>query len=172
MSAVQYSRAWSPPLTSLLGTVWQGSVLPPVLYRTVLYCTVLYCTVLWLYLDERRGVQENSSMRSRELQRLNVGIFLRSPTLRYRHHQIFKCDEALAISIAIAIYKAIAISEAMTKKETIFYDFSGYGKTITITAIVSGKAISIAIAKVIDMAITIVIAEGKTIARAEGKILG
>ena len=169
---MQCSIAGPGLLPSLVFWGQSGRVQSSLLYCTVPYFTVLYCTVLWLYLDERRGVQENSSMRSRELQRLNVGIFLRSPTLRYRHHQIFKCDEALAISIAIAIYKAIAISEAMTKKETIFYDFSGYGKTITITAIVSGKAISIAIAKVIDMAITIVIAEGKTIARAEGKILG
>ena len=33
-----------------------------------------------LYLDERRGVQGNTSMRSRELPRPNAGIFLYSPT--------------------------------------------------------------------------------------------
>ena len=31
--------------------------------------TVLYCTVLCLYLNERRGVQGNTSMRSREFPR-------------------------------------------------------------------------------------------------------
>ena len=52
-----------------------------VLHYTVLHCTALYCTawyctvlhysalyrtVLCLYLDKRRGVQKNTSMRSRE----------------------------------------------------------------------------------------------------------
>ena len=37
-------------------------------------------TVLSLYLDERRGVQEITSMRLRELPRPNAGIFLYSPT--------------------------------------------------------------------------------------------
>ena len=36
--------------------------------------------VLCLYLAKRRGVQENTSMRSRDLLRLNAGIFLYSPT--------------------------------------------------------------------------------------------
>ena len=37
-------------------------------------------TVLGLYLDERRGVQANTSMRLREFPRPNAGIFLYSPT--------------------------------------------------------------------------------------------
>ena len=47
---------------------------------TVLYCTTPYQTVLSMYLDNRRKVQGNTSMRLRELPRLNVGIFLCSPT--------------------------------------------------------------------------------------------
>ena len=39
------------------------------LYNTVLYFTLQHCPVLSLYLDERRGVQGNTSMRSREFPR-------------------------------------------------------------------------------------------------------
>ena len=42
-----------------------------ILDRLTLYLALLYCTesVLSLYLDERRGVQGNTSMRSREFPR-------------------------------------------------------------------------------------------------------
>ena len=96
-------------------------------------CIGIHCTVLSLYLDERRGVQGNTSMRSRELQRPNAGIFC-TPRLesRYRHYPIYKSDEAVAIAIAIAIASAkgkpseeksamsrkIAMSKPRAKKET------------------------------------------------------
>ena len=61
--------------------------------------------ILSLYLDERRGVQGNTS--PRELPRPNAGIFC-TPRLesRYRHYPIYKSDEAVAIAIAIAIASA------------------------------------------------------------------
>ena len=45
--------------------------------RAVLYCTVAVRAVLCLYLDERRAEQENTSMRSREILRLNAICRLR-----------------------------------------------------------------------------------------------
>ena len=51
-------------------------VYSPEQYCTALHCTALHCFVLSLYLDERRGVQGNTSMRLRP----NAGIFLYSPT--------------------------------------------------------------------------------------------
>ena len=75
-----------------------------------------------LYIDERRGVQANTSMKwrefPRELPRPNAGIFLYSQLKSmYRHYSIFESDEALAI--AIAIYIAISVSKATIKKEPI-----------------------------------------------------
>ena len=89
--------------------------------------TKLCYTVLSLYLDERRGVQGNTSMRLREFPRAQpegtpeteCWYFLYSPLeSRYRHYPIYKSDEALAISIAIAMYRAIAISKPRGRKET------------------------------------------------------
>ena len=60
-----------------------------VLAQTLIYCTaLLHCTVLSLYLDERRGVHGNTSMRSREFPRAQpegtpeteCWYFLYSPT--------------------------------------------------------------------------------------------
>ena len=72
-----------------------------------------------LYLEERRGVQGNTSMRSRELPRPNAGIFC-TPRLesKHRHYPIYKSDEAVAIAIAIAMSRAIAMSKPRAKKET------------------------------------------------------
>ena len=46
----------------------------------VFYPDALHGTVLSLYLEEGRGVQENTIMRSREFPRPNAGIFLYSPS--------------------------------------------------------------------------------------------
>ena len=77
--------------------------------------------ILSLYLDERRGVQGNTSMRSRP----NAGIFC-TPRLksRYRHYPIYKSDEAVAIAIAIAMSRPM--SKPRAKKE-MDKDFSWYG---------------------------------------------
>ena len=71
----------------------------------------LYLTVLNLYLDERRGVQGNTSRRSREFPRAQpkgtpeteCWYFPVLPYLRYGHYPIFKSDEALPIAIASAV---------------------------------------------------------------------
>ena len=102
------------PLTDILplapesGNQAGGEHCTALLYSTVLYCIVLYCTVLTctalystspnctllncvllsLYLDKRRRVQENTSMRSREFPRAQPDgtpetecwYFLYSPT--------------------------------------------------------------------------------------------
>ena len=80
--------------SALSSTVPSNTVLPiTVLSSTVLSITVLSSSflsssVLCLYFDERREVQENTSIRSREfpragpreLPRPNAGVFLYSPT--------------------------------------------------------------------------------------------
>ena len=63
----------------LLVLIIISSVLLIILW-TPLCCPDLYSTVLFLYLNKRRGVQGNTSMRLRELQRPNAGIFLYSLT--------------------------------------------------------------------------------------------
>ena len=74
-SAVQCSAA---KLSAVSLSGWEtGGVLWPVRLRTteqllntgLLNRTVLYCTVLSLYLDERRGVEGNTSIRLREFPR-------------------------------------------------------------------------------------------------------
>ena len=54
----------------------------------------------------------------RELPRPNAGIFC-TPRLksRYRHYQIYKSNEAVAIVLAIAMSRAIAMSKPRAKKE-------------------------------------------------------
>ena len=115
--------------SALSSTVPSNTVLPiTVLSSTVLSITVLSSSflsssVLCLYFDERREVQENTSIRSREFPGPAQGksqdrmlVFSCTPRLesRYRHYPISKCDEDL--DIAIAISKDIAISKAMAKK--------------------------------------------------------
>ena len=110
-------NSWSPPHW---GRPW---LIPWLTSPGQLYCN----TVLSLYLDERRGVQGNTSMRSREfprahseLPRPNAGIFC-TPRLesRYRHYPIYKSDEAVAIAIAIAMSRAIAMSKPREKRKQI-----------------------------------------------------
>ena len=81
-----------------------------------------------LYPDERREAQENTSMRSwefpRKLPGLNADNFLFS--LTQAKVQTFPISEfyvALAIPIAIAVYKEIAISKAIAKKIFILITF-------------------------------------------------
>ena len=71
-----------------------------------------------LYLDERRGVQENTSMRSRELPRPNTGVSLYARLeSRYKHYPIYKCYEGLDRDIVRAMNKAIAMSKPRAKKK-------------------------------------------------------
>ena len=78
-----------------------------------------------LYLDERRGVEGNTSMRSREFARAQPEVTPKTecwyfPILksRYTHYPIYKSDEALALAIAIAMSGAIAMSKPRAKKKT------------------------------------------------------
>ena len=79
---------------------------------------ILHQYVVSLYLDERRGVQGNTSMRSRKFPRAQpegtpktkCWYFLYSLTQVKVHYPIYKSDEAVAIAIAIAIATAIAIA--------------------------------------------------------------
>ena len=60
--------------------------------------------ILSLYIDERRGVQGNTSMRSREFPRAQP-------------EGTPETDEALAIAIDTAMSRAIAMFKPRTKKE-------------------------------------------------------
>ena len=74
-----------------------------------------------LYLDERRRVQENTSMRSRELPRPNTGMSLYARLeSRYRHYPIYNCYEGLDRDIVRAINKAIAMYKPRAKKKPYF----------------------------------------------------
>ena len=74
----------------------------------------MFGTVLSLYLDKRRGVQENTSMRSREFRRAQPEGTPKTECWYFLvHYSIFKSDKALAISIAIS--RAIAIPKPRVK---------------------------------------------------------
>ena len=78
------------------------------------------------YQHEVEGVPNGAARGNSQDQML---VFSSTPRLksRYRHYRIYKSGETLAIAIAIAIPRAIAISKPRANEKETDYDFSWYG---------------------------------------------
>ena len=116
LSKIIMSDLWTPSALTHTALHWT------VVYYTILYFTVLYCVrtltregdpgIKLKYQHEVEEVPEGRGCCPRKLPRSNAGIFC-APRFesRYKHYQIYKGDEILAVHKGKATYKALAISK-------------------------------------------------------------